>query len=200
MDVTEDFSKHMLSNLPVTVSLEAKDALGQSVVTPARAMTLPGRRFFDPLAAALIEQRRDLIWHRKNAGRVERMLKAILFEPGSQIRKEGDYLQLRFISAELTKALAQGALKQARVEIADLLWALAIDLEDGDVDDALERMRQAEERLSQAMKNGASEAEIAELMQELREANENYLRQLMQQAEREKTAPEKGPRSTTPAK
>ncbi len=198
MDVTEDFSKHMLSNLPVTVSLEAKDALGQSVVTPARAMTLPGRRFFDPLAAALIEQRRDLMWHRENAGRVERMLKAILFEPGSQIRKEGDYLQLRFISAELTKALAQGALKQARVEIADLLWALAIDLEDGDVDDALERMRQAEERLSQAMKNGASEAEIAELMQELREANENYLRQLMQQAEREKTAPEKGPRSTTP--
>ena len=111
-------------------SLEAKDALGQSVVTPARAMTLPGRRFFDPLAAALIEQRRDLMWHRENAGRVERMLKAILFEPGSQIRKEGDYLQLRFISAELTKALAQGALKQARVEIADLLWALAIDLED----------------------------------------------------------------------
>ena len=64
-------------------------------------------------------------------------------------------------------------MKQARIEIADLLWALAIDLEDGDVDDALERMRQAEERLSQAMKNGASEAEIAELMQELREANEN---------------------------
>lgn len=198
MDVTEDFSKHMLSNLPVTVSLEAKDALGQSFVTPARAVMLPGRRFFDPLAAALIEQRRDLMWHQENAGRVARMLKAILFEPGSQIRNEGDYLRLRFISGELTKALSQGALEQARVDVAELLWALAIDLEDGDVDDALERMQQAEERLSQAMKNGASEAEIAELMQELREANENYLRQLMQQAERQKTAPENGPRSTKP--
>ena len=135
-------------------------------------MMLPGRRFFDPLAAALIEQRRDLMWHQENAGRVARMLKAILVEPGSQIRNERDYLRLRFISVELTKALSQGALEQARVDVAELLWALAIDLEDGDVDDALERTRQAEERLSQAMKNGASEAEIAELMQELREANE----------------------------
>lgn len=198
MDVTEDFSKHMLSNLPVTVSLEVKDALNQSFVTPARAMMLPGRRFFDPLAAALIEQRRDLLWHHENAGRVASMLKAILFAPGSQIRNKGDYLQLRFISDELTKALAQGALEQERVDLAELLWALAIDLEDGDVDDALERMQQAEERLSQAMKNGASEAEIAELMQELREANENYLRQLMQQAERQKTAPENGLLSTKP--
>ena len=28
---------------------------------------LPARRFFDPLAAAVIEQRRDLLWSRENA-------------------------------------------------------------------------------------------------------------------------------------
>ena len=47
---------------------------------------------------------------------------------------------------------------------------LAILLEEGDLGDALERLRRAQERLSEAMKNGASDQEIAELMQELREA------------------------------
>ena len=54
-------------------------------------------------------------------------------------------------------------------------------LEDGDLGDALERLRRAQERLSEAMKNGASDQEIAELMQELRDATQDYLRQLAQQ-------------------
>jgi hypothetical protein len=42
-------------------------------------------------------------------------------------------------------------------------------------------MRQAQERLSEAMKNGASDAEIARLMQELREATRDYMQQLERQ-------------------
>jgi hypothetical protein len=53
-------------------------------------------------------------------------------------------------------------------------------LEDGDIGDALERMRAAQERLSEAMRNGASEEEIARLMQELRDATQDYLRQKSQ--------------------
>ena len=45
------------------------------------------------------------------------------------------------------------------------------------------RMREAQERLSQAMKMGPPQ-EIERLMQELKEANENYMRQLRQQSER----------------
>jgi hypothetical protein len=69
--------------------------------------------------------------------------------------------------------------------MAQALWDLAILLEDGDIGDALERMREAQERLSEAMRNGASEEEIARLMQELRDATQDYLRQKSQQAQRD---------------
>ena len=72
-----------------------------------------------------------------------------------------------------------------RDELADALWDLAVSIEDDDgLEDALERMRRAQERLSQAMKNGASPEEIAELMRELKRANEDYMRQLSREAAR----------------
>ena len=46
-------------------------------------------------------------------------------------------------------------------------------------------MRRAQERLNEAIKNGASDEEIAELMRELRRATEDYLEQLSRQAQRE---------------
>jgi uncharacterized protein (TIGR02302 family) len=65
-------------------------------------------------------------------------------------------------------------------------------LEDGDIGDALERMRAAQERLSEAMRNGASDEEIAQLMQELRDATQDYLRQRTQQAQREQDQNQNG--------
>jgi uncharacterized protein (TIGR02302 family) len=70
-------------------------------------------------------------------------------------------------------------------DLAQDMWDLALELEEGDLDDARERMRRAQERLNEAMKNGASEEEIAELMQELRRATEDFMQQLQrEQAER----------------
>jgi hypothetical protein len=61
------------------------------------------------------------------------------------------------------------------------MWDLIIQLEDGRLADARERMRRAQERLSEAMRDGASDAEIAELMQELREATDDYMRLLAEE-------------------
>jgi hypothetical protein len=66
------------------------------------------------------------------------------------------------------------------------MWGLAIELEEGVLADALERMRRAQERLNEAMKNGASDEEIAELMDELRRATEEYLQQLQRQQAQER--------------
>ena len=46
-------------------------------------------------------------------------------------------------------------------------------------------MREAQERLSEAIKNGATPEEIEKLMQDLKAANDNYLRQQRQQAQRD---------------
>jgi uncharacterized protein (TIGR02302 family) len=180
--VIEDFSEHAWANLPITMNVQVRDALDQTGESGAKQMVLPGRRFFDPLAAAIIEQRRDLLWSRENAGRVAMILRTVSHRPEGFFKKDTHYLRLRMILRRIeTMARHGGMSTEQRDEAAAALWDLAVALEEGDLSDALERMRQAQERLSEAMKNGANDAEIAQLMQELREATQDYMRQLAQQ-------------------
>jgi len=188
----ENLSEHPWAHLPVVLDVRVEDAVGQMGMAEPMQMTLPGRRFFNPLAATVIEQRRDLLWSRQNARRVAQVLRAVSYKPGPPLfRSEAAYLRMRVILRRLEAMTATNGLDDAeRDEIAQALWDLGVLLEDGDVGDALERMRAAQERLSEAMKNNASEEEIARLMQELRDATQDYLRQKMQQAQREN--PEQG--------
>ncbi|WP_425043244.1 TIGR02302 family protein [Primorskyibacter sp. S87] len=179
----EDLSQHPWAHLPVTVTLTAEDAAGNQGMTTPFGTLLPARRFFDPMAGAIVEMRRDLLWARSNAPRVAQVLRAVSHRPESAFRSETAYLRLRVILRRLETFTRYGLKPEQQDEIAEALWDLAILLEEGDIGDALERMRQAQERLSEAMKNGASDQEIAELMQELREATEDYLRQLQRQAQ-----------------
>ena len=182
-NLVEDFSEHPWSNLPVRITLTALDAAEQQSQTEARAIVLPGRRFFDPMAASIIEQRRDLLWSRDNAGRVASILRAVSHRPSDILRSETTYLRLRMLVRRLeTKARLQLNTEEQEKFAADL-WALALELEEGDLQDALERMRRAQERLSQAMREGASDAEIQELMQELSRATEDYMNQLRREAQ-----------------
>lgn len=184
-NLIDDFSQHPFSNLPVIVTLNAQDAIEQDAQAVPEQMVLLGRRFFDPMAAAIIEQRRDLLWARANASRVAQHLRAISHRPDDIFRSETAYLRLRVILRGI-ETLAKFDLKpEQQGEIAQALWDLAIVLEEGDLSDALERLRRAQERLTEAMKNGASDQEIAELMQELREASDDYIRQLSRQAQQD---------------
>lgn len=182
-DFIEDFSTHSWANLPVKITLTAEDAKGNAGEAMPYGAALPGRRFFDPLAAAIIEQRRDLLWTRDNAKRVSRLLRAISHRPEDAFRSVTVYLRLRFTLRRLETFTEFGLRPEQRDEIAQSLWDVAVMIEDGTLGDALERLRQARERLAEAMKNGASDQEIAELMQELREATEDYLQQLQRQAQ-----------------
>jgi uncharacterized protein (TIGR02302 family) len=182
----ENFSQHPWAHLPVKVELSAFDVADQVGRSVPVTLPLPARRFFDPLAAAIIEQRRDLLWNRDNARRITQIIRAISWQPEEQLfPNEADYLQLRFILRRMEGASAQTLSDEERDELAAALWDLAIQIEDGDLDDAMERMKRAQERLTEAMKNGASEQEIARLMQELRDATQDYLRQRSRQAQRD---------------
>lgn len=180
-----DFSEHAFANLPVHLSMMVTDAKGQVSEVNTTHMILPGRRFFDPMAQALIEQRQGLLWSKQNGARTTQILRAISHRPDDVFRSETAYLRLRVILRRIETQLAYDAFtNEARDEAAQALWDLALLIEDGDVEDALERMRRAQERLSEAMKNGASDEEIAELMDDLRRANENYVQQLQREAAR----------------
>ncbi|AUR02329.1 Domain protein of unknown function [Phaeobacter inhibens] len=180
----ETFAKHPWANMPVTYRMLAQDAAGQEAQAEPLSAPLVTRRFFDPMAAAVAEQRRDLLWARANAPRVAQILRTLSTYPAEVFRDHGDYLRLRTILRRLEQHSTAGTLgPDQQDDLADALWDLAIQLEEGDVGDALARMERAQEQLSQAMRDGASEEEIARLMQQLRDATQDYLRQLQRQAQ-----------------
>ncbi|WPY96080.1 TIGR02302 family protein [Limimaricola variabilis] len=180
-----DFSEHPFANMPVRITLEVTDAADQTGAAQPYPATLPGRRFFQPVARAVAEQRRDLLWSRDNAGRVVDLLRAVSHRPEEVFPDEATYLRLRVALRRLdTLRRAEGGLTvEAQDEIAKALWDLAVQLEDGTLADARERLRRAQERLAQAMRDGASPDEIAELMDELRAATDEYLRMLAENAQ-----------------
>lgn len=188
-----NFSQHPWANLPVRFELSVEDARGQIGRSEPQVITLPGRRFFDPMAAALVEQRQSLLWNRANAVMMSQTLRAISNHPEDVFRKEVNHLRLRRVLAKLELATTYGITDSQQNALAQSLWDLALALEEGDLDDARERLRRARERLEEAMKNGASDQEIAELMQELREATQDYLRQLgREQAQQQDPSEQQG--------
>ena len=183
--LVEDASKHPWANMPVRLTLQVEDARGQAAATEPQAVILPGRRFFDPTAAALIEMRRDMLWARSNAPRAAQILHALTNRPAGLFTNERAYLMMRVAMRRLDAAVAQGPISAGlRDELAEDLWQIALLVEDGGLEDALARMQQAQERLSEAMRNGASPEEIQKLMDELRQATDDYIRMLAENMER----------------
>lgn len=180
-ELVDNLSEHPWVGLPVTLTLSVEDASGQAGQSDSVQMLLPGRRFFAPLARAVIEQRRDLLWSRDNGARVAQVLRAVTHRPDGFVRNNGAYLMLRVALTRLEAAVAFDMTTESQDEIAQALWQIALAFEDGSLADAKERLHRAQERLAEAMKNGASKDEIAELMQELRDATQEYMRQLAEQ-------------------
>jgi uncharacterized protein (TIGR02302 family) len=185
----DDQSKHPWANLPVEVRLLARDDPGQTGLSEPLRTELLGRRFFDPLAAAVIEARRDLLWSTGNAARTAQIMRAVLDRPEGFIRSERAFLRLRVTLAALEREAATGLAPETRDEIAEALWEIALLLEEGDLASALERLQRAQDRLDEAIREGADQSEIDQLMQEMREALQDYMRELAEQAEREGSQP-----------
>ena len=164
------------------ISLTAWDQAGQASAEALGEGILPTRRFFDPLAASVVDVRRELLWNRKNADRAAHVLRAVSYQPEELFHDMMVYGRLRAAIARIEDKLE--TLNDAELDaLAKELWEIAILIEDGELKEALERLRRAQERLQQAMRDGANPDEIARLMQELREATRDYMRQL---AERER--------------
>ncbi len=177
----EDLSQHPFANLPVTLTLSVVDDAGQIATVAYEVARLPGQRFFDPLANGLIEMRRDILWSRENATRTARILRALTHRPEPALR--GEILVPIRRAIQLLEAAIDTVSLETQEDVAEILWNAALELEFNDVGSALERLQRAQERLAEAMRQGASEEEIAELMQDLREAMRDYLQELADNTE-----------------
>lgn len=179
----EDLSLHPWANLPVRIALSATDAAGQTGTSAAQSVILPGRRFFEPAAKALAEIRRDLLWTTANARDAAQLLRGMLHRPEGAFRFDGAPVLIRGAVDFLETRLDAGTFTpEARDDLAQQLWDLALLIDEGELANARERLQRARDRLDEAMRNGADPSEIAGLMDELREATDDYMRMLAEQA------------------
>jgi uncharacterized protein (TIGR02302 family) len=181
--LVEDFSKNLWVGMPVTITLNVRDAAGQ-VGEVQTYGTLPGKRFYVPLAATFAEQRRDLLWSPDNDKRVLQVLKAVTNLPSDLALSSGTYLKIRSAIRQYERMLVDEVSAEERTEITDVFWDIAVFLEDGDLGDARERLRRAQEKLLQAIEQQAEQEEISNLMEELRDATDEYLEMLAAEAEK----------------
>lgn len=181
--LSEDFAAHPWAGLTVNMSLMVADDLSQNSDFEPVEIQLPKRKFFHPLAASVVEMRRDILWARSNSHRAEQILRAVTHRPeGIEMDRSG-FLMLRVALNRLKMANTDGLDKQEQEMIADALWEIALRFEEGGLEDAKARLERAQDRLAEAMERGAGEEEIAELMDELRRAMDDYMQQLANNAD-----------------
>ncbi len=175
-----DLTAHAWAGLPVTLELAAKDEAGQEGISARVTLTLPERQFTDPLARALIEQRKHLGRDPSRAHEVARFLEAATLAPERFIPDASLYLGLRAAYWRLTERSD----KEAIAETGDLLWQIAVSLEEGDRARAEDALSAARKDLMDALARNAPEDEIERLISALKDALDRYLATLQEEAQR----------------
>src|SRR5262245_45690819 len=174
-----EIGDHPWAGMKVELSLAAKDLAGQVGRSDPIEMVLPERRFSKPLARAVVEQRRHLVEDPRDRPQVARALDALTLEPEGFIEDLQVFLGLRSAYWRLQRDTTRAG----RNSVIAQLWDVALRIEDGNLTDAERALRAAQERLSKALEEGASDEEIQRLMQELRQALAQFLEQLQKHAE-----------------
>lgn len=172
--VNRDFSDHPWAGSEVSLVLEATDDPGQTGRSEAVKVVLPGRTFTDPMAKALVEQRRILALDANDALLVANMLDASTTHADVFELDMGAFIALQTAYRKIADNESEDELRAAM----DILWETALALELGDLSEVERRLREAQERLSEALENGASDEEIERLMDELRQAMNDFMEQL----------------------
>ena len=178
---TADLSDHPWAGARATMILHARDEGGNEGVSAPAGVQLPQRRFTKPLARALVEQRRNLVLDPDHRDRVGSALAGLMVAPDLFGTTPGVYLGLRVASQQLEAARTDPAL----VEVADYLWAMALQIEDGDLSAAERDLRAAQKELRDALARGANEEEIRKLTENLRAAMDKFLNEMAERQARE---------------
>jgi uncharacterized protein (TIGR02302 family) len=175
---TSDLTTHPLAGSRVRLVLEARDDAGQVSETPPLLIDLPARPFRNPLAAAIVEQRRLLASDASRAKTVAATFETLGDLGAAFIDKPGEIIGLRVARNRILAARDDADLKP----VLDYLWQMALAIEAGDLAPAAERLAAAREALKKALAEGAPPEEIARLSEELKAALDEYLKSMAEAA------------------
>ncbi|RWM23630.1 MAG: TIGR02302 family protein [Mesorhizobium sp.] len=183
---TKDLTEHVWAGSTIKLTLTATDDAGHTATSETKTLVMPERPFSNPLARAVIEQRRLLALDTNAKPRVLDLMDAITLRPEDTFDNMSHYLAIMSARSRLKLA---GSDDQLRNEVS-YLWEIALGIEEGNLSAAERRLRQAQQALQDAIKNGASDEELDKAMKELREAMNQFLQEFAQRAQQNPNAPQ----------
>jgi uncharacterized protein (TIGR02302 family) len=169
-----DLTAHPWAGLPVEIRLVAADALGQTGESAPVQIKLPERVFQNPIARAIIDQRKELASNPTSRLPVAEILGDLQSRPRLYGNDAVVFLALRVAQERLR--LHNDATSIAEVE--QLLWDTALRVEDGGASLAENELRRLQRQLQDALAKNAPDREIDRLMSELRQALDRYMQAL----------------------
>lgn len=170
-----DLQSDPFAGLEVYLKIIVVDGAGQEGASEEAKIRLPERPFFNPLARAVIEQRRTLAVAGENWPRALRSFEALTLAPDRFYEKSSEYLLMRSAFWRVMR----GAGENLDEAVSDF-WPLAMQLEDENLELARQRLQAAQQKLKEALERGATDAEISRLVEALRAALQQYLAALQQ--------------------
>ncbi|MGI9128217.1 MAG: DUF4175 domain-containing protein [Roseomonas sp.] len=185
-----DFSAHPWAGLEVEARLFARDGAEQEGKSEGAFLVLPERRFSHPVAQQLIAIRRALSLDPNAREPARRELDRITNAPEAFEHDTGMFLTLRSARHRLMRDRRDEAVP----EVQQVLWDVAVALEEGRTDRTARALTQAREALRETLEEARREgterspeerAETQRRIQELREAIRRHLEALAERMQRE---------------
>lgn len=183
---SKDLTEHVWSGGSIKLTLTATDDAGHTATSETKTLVMPERPFANPLARAVIEQRRMLGLDANSKPRVLELMDAITLRPEDRFDNMAHYLAIMSARSRLKMADNDDQLRN----VVSYLWEIALGIEEGNLSAAERRLRQAQQALQDAINRGASDEEIDKAMKELREAMNQFLQEFAERAKQNPNAPQ----------
>ena len=172
-----DVAYHRWAGDKVQIQLIATDAVGHKTNSKISEITLPERDFKEPVAREIAAARKEFMFARIDRAALAQSIESVIAQPQKFAYDARVTLGLR-VAATRAAIAHDNAWNQS---IIDLLWDIALRIEDSGVSLAEKDLRNLEQQLQDAMARGASPDEINALLDQFQNAMESYMNAMMQQ-------------------
>lgn len=176
---TEDLTSNLSAGLPVMLRLEAEDGAGHKTVSEPLTVTLPERQFENVISRRLIEDRKSLKGNpsKEKIDAAMRDITDIVIRPQFYRNDTVVFLALSMSARRLIYDDEPEAVRS----VIDILWEVALKLEDNGLSLAKRDLREALQKMTTALNDKSlSEAALQEMAQDLQQKMQAYVGALAQ--------------------
>lgn len=185
LTMTYDLAWHPWAGLPVLASITAMDDLGQTSQTQQIKITLPEKSFLDPVAKKFVALRKTLLEDGitnkaiQSKSDIIEHTEYVILRPHLYRGDISIFMTLNSLRLRLAHAGKVFDNKDVRVDAIEILWDIAVRLEDGNLPAAVDNFQNAAEKLRKTLENpDATDADIADAVNNLQQAMAAYFQEM----------------------